>query len=49
VKPPGWLVIEPKSKWTLSEDGRSVNMHIRVRLWHPGFWLALLRHWWKER
>ena len=24
MKPHGWLVIEPKSKWVVSADGRSV-------------------------
>lgn len=45
MKPPGWLVMTIGKR---SEDGRSVLMDVRVRLWHPGFWLAFFRHWWKE-
>ena len=42
MKPPGWLVIAPKSQWRKSEDGQA-EFTVRVRLWHPGFWLDVIR------
>jgi hypothetical protein len=43
MKLPGW--IEQLDHGTVSEDGRSIQITIRVKRWHPGFWLALLRYW----
>jgi hypothetical protein len=42
AKLPGWIV--QVDRGTLSEDGRSVLMTFRVRRWHPGFWIAVLRY-----
>jgi hypothetical protein len=39
---PGWIVAVDRGR--LSEDGRSVLMTFRVRRWHPGFWIAVLRY-----
>ena len=47
MKPPGWMV--QVDKGTLAPDGRSVIVTFRIRRWHPGLWLAVVRHWWANR
>ncbi len=49
MKPPGWVVVAPKRQWRLAPDGRTVLVPVRVRLWHPGLWLEVLRTWWRSR
>jgi len=42
MKPPGWLVIDiPKGKG-LDADGR-LQVTVRVRRWHPGFWWVVFQ------
>ena len=43
MKPPGWM--KQVGGYESSPDGRSVIVTFRIRLWHPGFWWYLLRHW----
>ena len=54
MKAPSWMSIETGD---LSRDrpngryvpfGARVDVHVRVKRWHPGFWLFVLRCW-KER
>lgn len=42
MKPPAWIV--PVGDYELSPDGKEVVITFRVRRWHPGLWLHLLRH-----
>ena len=49
MRVPGWLVMAPKSEWTLSEDRRFFNVPTRIRLWHPGFWVELVKFTWRNR
>lgn len=35
---PGWLVNEGTERIS-----KGLIMHVRVRLWHPGYWLARWR------
>ena len=42
MKPPGWIKFV---RWgDVAPDGKSVTMIAKVRWWHPGLWLELLRH-----
>jgi hypothetical protein len=44
MKMPRWIVVAPKSEWRRSADGRSIEFDVRVRKWHPGFWLYAIRY-----
>ena len=39
---PGWLIVDNPR---IDSSGQWV-VGLRLRLWHPGFWLLLLRIWW---
>jgi hypothetical protein len=41
---PGWMKQVPPYKGVLSEDGRSVVLTFRIRRWHPGLWVVLIKH-----
>jgi hypothetical protein len=46
MKPPSWLVIDPKSEWVVADDRKSVTFHVRLaRFWwaRPSFWRDYLR------
>jgi hypothetical protein len=47
VRLPGWIV--PDGRGDVSEDGLYVTYTFRVRRWHPGFWLAVVRSLWRYR
>ncbi len=49
AKLPGWLVID-RMEPGLDSEGRAVMLvTMRVRRWHPGYWLELLRFIWIVR
>lgn len=38
MKPPNWL----QTRGPVLKDGAYV-IHLRVRIWHPGFWLFFIK------
>lgn len=42
MKPPGWIVIENERV-----EGGQYVFDLRVRYWHPGFWLFVARELWR--
>jgi len=38
AKLPGWMVME-----NMRVGDKTVTWDIRVRCWHPGFWLVMIR------
>lgn len=45
---PGWLLMVDKASARVSDDGSHVVIDFRVRYWHPGLWLEILRARWRR-
>ena len=49
MRPPRWLVMAPPREWERDPAQNVVRVPIRVRTWHPGFWLFVIREIWRRR